>query len=179
MRSLTAEGRPDLAYAMATTTEYPGWGYMVKQGATTIWELWNGDTANPAMNSQNHVMLLGDLIIWLYEDLAGIKTSSQQPGFKKLEMKPTLAGNLTSVKASYASSYGTIASSWTRQGNTFTWHITVPVNTTATVHVPGNQATEGGKRLTGNKSMTVLAGTDETIVEIGSGDYVFKSRIGH
>lgn len=179
MRSLTAEGRPDLAYAMATTTDYPGWGYMVKQGATTIWELWNGDTANPAMNSQNHVMLLGDLIIWLYEDLAGIKTSSQHPGFKKLDMKPTLAGSLTSVKASYTSSYGTIASSWTRQGNTFTWHVTVPANTTATVHIPGRQATESGKKLTGNKGMTVLAGTDETIVEIGSGDYVFKSRIGN
>ncbi len=179
MRSLTAEGRPDLAYAMATTTDYPGWGYMVKQGATTIWELWNGDTANPAMNSQNHVMLLGDLIIWLYEDLAGIKTSSQQPGFKKLDMTPTVTGNLTSVKASYASSYGTIASSWTLQGNTFTWHITVPANTTATVHVPGSQATEGGKKLTGTKGITVLAGTNETIVKIGSGDYVFKSRIGN
>ena len=43
---------------------------MIKKGATTIWELWNGDTANPAMNSRNHVMLLGDLLIWFYEDLA-------------------------------------------------------------------------------------------------------------
>ena len=47
--------------------------YMAEQGATTIWELWNGDTADPAMNSGNHVMLVGDLGIWLYENLAGIK----------------------------------------------------------------------------------------------------------
>ncbi len=71
MRTLTAYGRADLAYRLASTTTYPGWGYMVANGATTIWELWNGNTADPKMNSQNHVMLLGDLLIWYYEDLAG------------------------------------------------------------------------------------------------------------
>ena len=53
---------------------------MIKKGATTIWELWNGDTANPAMNSRNHVMLLGDLLIWFYEDLAGIKNAPASVG---------------------------------------------------------------------------------------------------
>ena len=178
MRSLTAEGRADLAYTMATTTEYPGWGYMVKQGATTIWELWNGNTANPAMNSQNHVMLLGDLIIWLYEDLAGISTSPQQPGFKMIEMSPSLAGNLTSVKASYISAYGSITSSWTRQGDTFTWRITVPPNSSAVATIPGVQVRENGKRLAAAEGVTEIGGDNKTIVTIGSGDYVFTSRIG-
>ncbi|HJT74078.1 MAG TPA: family 78 glycoside hydrolase catalytic domain, partial [Chitinophaga sp.] len=64
MRGLSRNGKPDLAYLIAADRDYPGWGYMVENGATTIWELWNGNTANPEMNSQNHVMLLGDLLIW-------------------------------------------------------------------------------------------------------------------
>ena len=73
MRGLTEHGREDLAYKIVTNTDYPSWGYMIEKGATTIWELWNGDTAAPDMNSANHVMLLGDLLIWYYENLAGIK----------------------------------------------------------------------------------------------------------
>ena len=60
---------------------------MIENGATTIWELWNGNTADPAMNSGNHVMLLGDFLIWLYEDLAGIKPDPLNPGFKHIVMK--------------------------------------------------------------------------------------------
>jgi alpha-L-rhamnosidase len=66
MRGLTDNGQPGMAYALASNKTYPSWGYMTENGATTIWELWNGNTANPQMNSQNHVMLLGDLLIWLY-----------------------------------------------------------------------------------------------------------------
>ena len=62
MRVLTDNGRPDLAYEIATQKTYPGWGYMIEHGATTIWELWNGNTADPTMNSGNHVMLVGDFV---------------------------------------------------------------------------------------------------------------------
>ena len=130
------------------------------------------------MNSQNHVMLLGDLVIWMYEDLAGIKTDPLFPGFKKLDMAPSLTNGLTSVNATYESIHGTIASRWTRQGNTFTWHVTVPANTRAVLHIPGSKATEGGKKLTALKDITVRDTSTRTTVEIGSGDYVFKSQIG-
>lgn len=84
MRGLTEYGRVDMAYKILTNETYPSWGYMIKNGATTIWELWNGDTADPAMNSANHVMLLGDLLIWYYEDLAGIKCASRCSRFQKV-----------------------------------------------------------------------------------------------
>ncbi|MDR1675436.1 MAG: family 78 glycoside hydrolase catalytic domain, partial [Tannerella sp.] len=80
MRGLTLYGNLELACKIATNTTYPSWGYMIEKGATTIWELWNGDTADPAMNSRNHVMLLGDLIIWYYENLAGIKNDPSSVG---------------------------------------------------------------------------------------------------
>lgn len=118
MRGLTEYGRVDMAYKILTNETYPSWGYMIKNGATTIWELWNGDTANPAMNSANHVMLLGDLLIWYYEDLAGIKCAPDAVGFKKLVMEPVFPDGLDEVSASYGSVYGEIKSAWTKKGAT-------------------------------------------------------------
>lgn len=134
MRGLTDYNRGELALQIATNTTYPSWGYMVENGATTIWELWNGNTADPAMNSGNHVMLLGDLVIWLYDYLAGI--APQEPGFKVVKMKPFPVKGLDYVKASYDSVYGTIQSSWKKENAQFVWDITIPSNTTARVFVP-------------------------------------------
>jgi len=139
-RALTDNGRIDLAYKMATNTDFPSWGYMMNHGATTIWELWNGDTADVQMNSGNHVMLVGDLVIWLYQDLAGIRSDPAHPGFKNIIMKPMPVGDLTSIKASHVSPYGRIESEWHLGETNFKWHITVPPNSTATVFVPINPA---------------------------------------
>src|SRR5215469_15978065 len=117
MRVLTENGRPNLAFEIACQKDYPSWGYMLENGATTIWELWNGNTADPTMNSGNHVMLIGDLLIWLYEDLAGIKSDPAQPGFKHIFMRPTPVGDLTWVNATHNSPYGKISSEWRRGGN--------------------------------------------------------------
>ncbi|MFP4501794.1 MAG: family 78 glycoside hydrolase catalytic domain [Candidatus Hydrogenedentota bacterium] len=134
MRTLSDNGRPDLAYTIATKTDYPSWGYMVKQGATTIWELWNGDTADPAMNSHNHVMLTGDLCIWFYEYLAGIRPAA--PGFAEIEIKPYVLGDLTEVQAHTGTTRGRVASHWTRDGDTLTLDVAIPPNTAARIGVP-------------------------------------------
>ncbi len=134
MRTLTDYGRGDLALRMATDTTYPSWGYMVKNGATTIWELWNGDTGDPAMNSGNHVMLLGDLIIWYYEYLGGIRPLA--PGYSKIMLKPYPLKGLDYVNCSYQSVSGLIKSKWKRNGNRFEWEILIPANTTAEVWLP-------------------------------------------
>jgi len=135
MRGLTRFGRPDLAWRIATNTTYPSWGYMAERGATTIWELWNGDSADPAMNSHNHVMLLGDLLTWLYEDLAGI--APMEPGFRVIRMKPCFPEGLSSVEASYRSPYGLIVSRWKKEGGRLSWDITIPGNASAEVYLPG------------------------------------------
>jgi len=142
MRGLTRFGRADLAYRIASNTDYPGWGYMVKQGATTIWELWNGNTADPAMNSQNHVMLLGDLITWYFEDLAGIAPA--EPGFKKILMKPVFPAGLNFVEASYRTPYGEVRSNWRRGADGIAWDIVIPPNCGAQVVLPDGKTTEVG-----------------------------------
>ena len=134
MRGLTDYGRGDLALQIATSTTYPSWGYMAENGATTIWELWNGNTADPAMNSGNHVMLLGDLLIWEYDYLAGI--APEEPGFKVIRMRPNPIKGLDFINASYDSVYGMIKSNWKKENGIFNWDITIPSNTTAHVYVP-------------------------------------------
>jgi alpha-L-rhamnosidase len=171
-RVLSDNGRPDLSYTIASQKDYPSWGYMVEQGATTIWELWNGNTADPTMNSGNHVMLIGDLVVWLNEYLAGIAPDDAQPGFKHIIMRPTPVGDLTFVKATHHSPYGLIASEWHRNGNKFDWQIEIPANTTATVYVPAT-------KLENVKAGGVPAGRFENgraIFELGSGKYHFRSE---
>ena len=136
MRTLTDNGRADLAFKLATNRTYPSWGYMLENGATTIWELWHGNVAKPSMNSQNHVMLLGDLIVWYYENLAGIQSDRNNPGFKKVIMKPSFVQGLDYVKASHDGPYGKISSHWQRKGKKIDWEIVIPANSTAKVYLP-------------------------------------------
>jgi alpha-L-rhamnosidase len=152
MRGLTMYGRVDLAYRIAGNTDYPSWGYMVKHGATTIWELWNGDSADPAMNSQNHVMLLGDLLVWMFQDLAGIAPAA--PGFKKIRMKPAFTAGLNFADASYLTPYGQVSSSWRKKDGKVIWDVTVPANVRAEIFLP-----------------------DGDVKEVGSGTYHFEAKL--
>ena len=140
MRCLTEYGRGDLAFKIASNDTYPSWGYMYRNGTTTIWELWNGNTADPAMNSGNHVMLLGDLIIWEYEYLGGIR--AMEPGYSKIQLKPYPIEGLDFVNCAYNSVSGRIESNWKREGNLFEWNFTIPANTTAEICLPTNKGYE-------------------------------------
>lgn len=180
MRVLSDHGRPDLAYRLATQTNYPSWGYMISQGATTIWELWNGNTADPAMNSGNHVMLVGDLGIWLYEYLAGIAADPTEPGFKHMVMKPQPVGDLKFVRASHQSPYGRISSEWRKASKRFEWDIELPANTSATVYVPKmprQSLTESGRGLGEAKGVKLLRGEgDRIVLQLGSGKFHLRSE---
>ena len=170
MRGLTENGRVDVAYKIATNDTYPSWGYMAKNGATTIWELWNGDTADPAMNSANHVMLLGDLLIWYYEDLAGIKCTPGALCYRHIDMAPVFPEGLNHVTASYQSVYGEIKSAWKRKDGKFSWDITIPGNTYATVCIPK----DFGVKVTSLPGICEINEDGQFIkVEIASGTYHF------
>ena len=178
--TLTENGQGDVAFKIATQTTYPGWGYMISKGATTVWELWNGDTADPAMNSGNHVMQIGDLGVWLYEYVAGIRPDSEHPGFKHTVLRPYPIEDLTFVKASHKSMYGTIRSNWKRENGRFVLDVSVPANTTATVFVPakdGAEVTESGQPADTAKGVKWVRNENGMAVyDVESGDYSFASR---
>jgi alpha-L-rhamnosidase len=174
MRGLTDFQRSDIAYTLASNKTYPSWGYMIENGATTIWELWNGNTASPQMNSQNHVMLLGDLLIWLYEDLAGIRSDDIHGGFKKIIMKPEIVDGLSFVGAVYESPYGIIRSVWNKDipNATLEWGMEIPANTTAMVYVPANSREE--VKIDNAEAKFIRMEGAYAVFEVGSGKYDFR-----
>ncbi|GAB4133340.1 MAG: hypothetical protein Kow0040_15490 [Thermogutta sp.] len=181
MRTLTRNGRADLAYKLATQKTYPSWGYMIEKDATTIWELWNGDTADPAMNSHNHVMLVGDLVIWMYEHLAGIASDPNRPGFKHVLMRPETPGDLAWVRAVHRGPYGEIASHWRGQAGRFEWDVVIPPNSSATLWVPvgTGEVLEGGQPVAQRDGIRFLRREgDRMVLEVGSGSYHFESGEG-
>jgi alpha-L-rhamnosidase len=181
MRTLSENGRPDVALQIATQPTYPGWGYMVTKGATTVWELWNGDTADPAMNSGNHVMQIGDLGLWMYEDLAGIRPDPENPGFKHILIHPYPVKELTFVKASHKSLYGSISSHWKRENGKLTLDVTIPANTTATVWVPAQSAadvSESGISAARARCVKfVRMDGNAAVFEVESGSYSFSAPV--
>jgi len=142
LRVLSDEGYGSVAYALATQKTYPSWGYMAEQGATTIWELWNGDHADPSMNSGNHVMLLGDLLTWCYQTLGGIRSTD---AYKHIVLRPDFSIlACDSVDCRYDSPYGIIQSRWKKTPMHLDWHVEVPCNTTAEVCFPDGTRREMG-----------------------------------
>lgn len=183
---LTRAGKLDTAYSLLLQDTFPSWLFSVKQGATTIWERWDGWTPekgfqDPGMNSFNHYSL-GSCGEWLFDTVAGIGIDPAQPGFKHVVLRPRIQGSatpLTWVKAHHEGLYGRIESNWRRDGDTLTWNVSVPANSTATVYVPAMDAasvTEGGKPAAESAGVKfVRMENGAAVYEVGAGTYAFKS----
>ena len=140
LNALLENGRADVAYRIASQKDLPSWGWWIEQGATTLWEQWNGT------ESRNHIMF-GDISAWFYKALAGINPDPAAPAFKHFIIKPNLVGGLTSAEASYDSVRGRIVSDWKIANGSLDLNVTIPANTTATVCVPAADSAsikEGG-----------------------------------
>ena len=182
---LSEMGHLDTAYGLLKQITWPSWLYSVTQGATTIWERWDGWThdkgfQDPGMNSFNHYAY-GAVGAWMYAVIGGIDLDSDRPGYKHILMHPQPGGGLTSAKAGLHSIYGLIQSEWTLQNDVFNWQITVPANTTATVYVPAkdaSQVTENGQPVENVDGLTFLhAENGYAMFEVMSGSYLFSSRL--
>ena len=176
LRALAAGGRSDVIFDMANQTEYPGYGYQLKMGATALPETWNAGRNNTQIQ-----FILGHIIEWFYHDLAGIRFDPQSPGFKHFIIHPDVVGDLTEVKAAYDSIRGQIVSEWKLSKNTITMHVVVPPNTTATIDIPTvnkDSVTEGGKLIVESGGITFLNFQDShASYQVGSGDYTFKTEM--
>lgn len=153
----------DMAYRIANQRSFPGWGFMLENGATTLWETW---AASDNVFSKNHPMF-GSIAEWFYRSLLGINPAA--PGFKKIIIKPQPAGDLTFAKGSYNSLYGKISSDWKITQGKFTLKVGIPANTSAEIWVPLKYGkVTGGKLLREEKGYAVFA--------TGSGNYTFTSN---
>ena len=117
-------------------------------------------------------MLLGDLLIWYYEDLAGIRCAPGAVAYEQLEMAPIFPDGLDEVSAVYESVYGPVSSAWNKTDNQLVWDVELPANTSARVRIPA----EYGVQVVEQPGIrSVLETPDELVVEIGSGKYHFES----
>ena len=180
---LAREGQLDVAYALLLQQQWPSWLYAVTQGATTIWERWDGWTRekgfqDKGMNSFNHYAYgaVGD---WLYQVVAGIDIDPARPGYKHILLQPRPGGTLTAAQADHLSPYGRIASSWRQTENTFEWDVTVPPNTTATARFPvppGAEITEGKRPIAESTGVTARKSESTSpAFERVSGQYHFRA----
>ena len=158
--ALSRNGRLDKAYTLLMQEDYPSWLYQVKQGATTIWEHWDGlkpdgTLWSPEMNSFNHYAY-GSVGAWIYSDIVGINIDENAPGYKRIHFSPLPGGGLSSAEAELMTPYGRTSISWEIRDHEFFCTLQVPVNCKAVLQLPG-----GGK-----------------MIELGSGEHSFKQKNG-
>lgn len=143
VQALPKNGMSELLYELTAHTEFPGWGYMIAKGATTLWERWGGYRYFDAtMNSLNHIMF-GSITEFFYKNLAGIEPSL--PGYKEITISPQLIEDLTYASATVQTMYGEVRSKWKKQGYSIIFDINIPVNTTAKLVLPKNTFIENVK----------------------------------
>lgn len=164
---LRVHDRNDVAYRVAAQPDYPGWLYMLKKGATTLWETWHEPGT---VYSCNHPMF-GSIDEWMYRSLLGINAAA--PGFEKIIIKPQPAGELSWAKGHYASIRGVIGSDWKKENGQFHLTVRIPPNTSAEVWVPSNGAvTENGQPV-----QVLRREKGYAVIAAGSGNYTFTTPL--
>ena len=144
IQALARNGRHELIYKMFNHEEAPGYGFQLKFGATTLTEQWD-----PRQGSSWNHFMMGQIDEWFFNSLAGIRPNAasgfgnqqndSKQGYQKFVIAPKPVGDLKFVNSSYETLYGTIVVDWIRKDGTFTLNISVPVNTTAVVYLPGEK----------------------------------------
>ena len=179
--SLTSNGYDELAFMLLNRKEYPSWLYPVTQGATTIWERWDGQKPDGSfqdvgMNSFNHYAY-GAIGEWLYNYVAGIQIDKANPGYKHFMLAPHPGGGLTNANATYKSIHGEISSAWKIDGENMVYEVKVPANTTATVTLPAANLANvsvNNSVLKDDVSKGAKQEQNSVTLELGSGQYNFS-----
>jgi len=169
---LSREGRADIVGNLVHLTDFPGWGYMLENGATTLWEHWE---FSDNTFSHNHPMF-GSVSQWFYNWLGGIEPNADAIGFDKFTLQPQFLETLDWVRCTHRSVRGPITCNWKRRGDSIALDIEIPVNTSATLVLPAKGVlTENGRPATDSNEVTQVYGpTGHTVLRLGSGRYQFE-----
>lgn len=178
LEELSKNGRSDLAYGLTDRKTFPSWNWMLKNGATTLWEHWEQEENT---YSHNHPMF-GSISGWFIRWLGGIQCAEDAVAFDRILIRPQTVEGLDWVKSSHESVRGTIVSNWKVSGDTREFEITIPPGATAKVELPakdGEILTESGKPLSDHPEIRKLDGSpSHQSLEIGSGSYRFTIQAG-
>jgi len=140
MESLVENGLGEVVYKAVNHQEFPGWGYMISEGATTVWESWG--MKKGGYHAEESMTMLAGVGRFFYESLAGIEepqfygTREFGPGYSRIRIKPHVLGDLTNAEASIKTVRGIISSKWKKTKDTFVLEVEIPANSTAEINVP-------------------------------------------
>ena len=174
MKYLMNEYRDDLIFEMASKKTFPSWGYMLENGATAIWESWDGRISH----IHDTLISIGS---WFIQGIAGVRMDENNPGFKHFLIRPAVVGDLTGAKSGFDSVYGRIAVDWKSKGDDFRMNVSVPANTMATVYIPTkahSDVMEGDTSADKAVGVRFLRTENKyAIYLVDSGEYAFKSSV--
>ena len=175
---LSDTGHADVAYRLLLNRDYPSWGYVIDHGGTTTWERWNGDAmlGDPAMNSYNHYAY-GAVAEWMYRYGAGVDTMPNDAGFHTIYLHPNFDARLGHLKFEYESGYGEIRSEWTVKGDSATWEVVVPANTSAVLPVGATNAASFSLDGVGLEKSSKVKVVGDGEFELGAGSYRFVAKL--
>ena len=151
LESLSQNGYADKVYEIVNSKVFPGWGFMIDRGATTVWETWK---ESDNVYSNCHPMF-GTVTEWFYRWLGGIRINKEVPGFSKFILGPNFPKGLNSVDCSYITPNGKFRSQWERSGNRVNLNIEIPKNCEADLVLPKGNI---GKIMLGNKEYKLSGG---------------------
>lgn len=176
LSALTQLGRADVASQIVTQKTFPGWGYMLEKGATTLWEVWD---FSDDIYSHNHSMF-GTVSAWFFTALAGIQPDPEAIGFNNIVLKPHLTSDLTWVKATYDSMRGEIKSNWRIEDSNFHWDVVIPPNVSARVYLPAEYSKNVkvlGRPITESEFVKYLGFEDgQQVYQFESGKYLIAAQ---
>ncbi|MBO7746418.1 family 78 glycoside hydrolase catalytic domain [Paenibacillus sp. MWE-103] len=184
LAALVEAGHEDAAFRLLNQREYPSWFYSVLQGATTIWERWDGWTEErgfqrPGMNSFNHYAL-GAVGEWLFRFVGGIDLDPERPGFRHIRIQPRIGGGLEHADCRYDSAAGPIVCRWRTAAGRLELDAEIPAGATAEVRIPrraGRRVTESGADPARADGVRAVVETDAALfVTVGSGSYRFVAE---
>ena len=175
VQALQEGGASQLLYEMNYRDDVAGYGYQLKKGATSLTESWNALKEV----SNNHLML-GHIMEWFYNGLAGISQSDSSVAYRDIVIRPELVGEISSVKGSYQSVYGKVVCEWKKQMHHYEVHIEIPANTKATVYLPAMELKDiqENSTLILNSNEIKFAGLENgrVVLKVGSGSYLFSVK---
>ncbi|MEU4014477.1 family 78 glycoside hydrolase catalytic domain [Microbacterium sp. NPDC028030] len=179
-------GREDLAFRLLHNDRYPSWLFSVRNGATTIWERWDGWTPehgfqSARMNSFNHYSL-GSVGQWFLSGILGITQQSDSAGYRDLRLAPRFDPFLTHAQGALETPRGRVESAWRREGDEITWTVTVPPGAPAVAELPcrsASEITEGGENTTHSQGVTLMDhGQGSIRLRLESGTFTFRFPAG-
>ena len=177
MLELSRNGYENIAWQLITDRRFPSWLYMIDNGATTIWERWDGYVRgrgfqDPVMNSLNH-WALGSVGEWMWRNIIGFNPDEGHPGWKHFTIAPQPGGGVTWARGEYMSIRGRIACSWEIRKDVLHLEAVVPPNTTAMIRVPTTNA--GEIKVNGNPGDPDTFGDEYAVFRVRPGSYLFQS----